>query len=138
LAASEAAVATLCERVQSLEELFDPNVVKVVTDVNGNAIYFSRAPIPWDRDAFAVSKATLPADTEHYRHIGLYAYRAGFILEYVTWPQCALEQAERLEQLRMLWRGVPIRVAKAGERPGRGVDTEEDLAYATRRLTGRG
>ncbi|MCC6209146.1 MAG: 3-deoxy-manno-octulosonate cytidylyltransferase [Gammaproteobacteria bacterium] len=122
-----ASVATLCEPVTTAAELFDPNVVKVVSDEQGYALYFSRAVVPWDRDAFAVSTRELPAGAAYYRHIGLYAYRAGFIREFVGWEQCALERAEMLEQLRRLWRGRRIHVARACERPGPGVDTERDL-----------
>ncbi len=122
-----ASVATLCEPVTTAAELFDPNVVKVVSDEQGYALYFSRAVVPWDRDAFAVSTRELPAGAAYYRHIGLYAYRAGFIREFVGWEQCALERAEMLEQLRILWRGRRIHVARACERPGPGVDTERDL-----------
>lgn len=128
LAAHEAAsAATLCEPVTTAAELFDPNVVKVVPDERGYALYFSRAVVPWDRDAFAVSTRELPAGTTHYRHIGLYAYRAGFIREFVGWEPCALERAEMLEQLRILWRGHRVHVARACEGPGPGVDTERDL-----------
>lgn len=128
LAAHEAAcTATLCEPVTTAAELFDPAVVKVVADEQGYALYFSRAVVPWDRDAFAVSTRELPAASAYYRHIGLYAYRAGFIREFVGWAPCALERAEMLEQLRILWRGRRIHVARACERPGPGVDTERDL-----------
>jgi len=124
---SEASVSTLCERITTAADLFDPHVVKVITDCDGLALTFSRAAIPWDRDAFSVTTEELPQRSEHYRHIGLYAYRAGFITEYVQWPPCALEQMEALEQLRVLWRGHRIHVAVALEPPGHGVDTETDL-----------
>lgn len=124
---SEASVSTLCERITTAADLFDPHVVKVITDRDGLALTFSRAAIPWDRDAFSVTTEELPQRSEHYRHIGLYAYRAGFITEYVQWPPCALEQMESLEQLRVLWRGHRIHVAVALESPGHGVDTETDL-----------
>lgn len=122
-----ASVTTLCQRIHTAAELFDPHVVKVVRDECDYALYFSRAVIPWDRDAFAVTTEALPARAEHYRHIGLYAYRAGFIQDYVNWPACHLEQMESLEQLRVLWRGHRIHVAEASEAPGHGVDTEADL-----------
>lgn len=128
LAAHDAAcTATLCEPITTAAELFDPGVVKVVTDEQGYALYFSRAVVPWDRDAFAVSTRELPAGSAYCRHIGLYAYRAGFIREFVGWAPCALERTEMLEQLRILWRGRRIHVARACERPGPGVDTERDL-----------
>lgn len=124
---SEASVSTLCERITTAADLFDPHVVKVISDCNGLALTFSRAAIPWDRDAFSVTTEELPQRSEHYRHIGLYAYRAGFITEYVQWSPCALEQMEALEQLRVLWHGHRIHVAVALESPGHGVDTETDL-----------
>jgi 3-deoxy-manno-octulosonate cytidylyltransferase (CMP-KDO synthetase) len=124
---SLASVATLSERIHTAAELFDPHVVKVVTDSLGYASYFSRAPIPWDRDAFSVTTEELPQQALHFRHIGLYAYRAGFINEYVNWPACELEQMESLEQLRVLWHGHKIHVAEAEQSAVAGVDTEKDL-----------
>jgi 3-deoxy-manno-octulosonate cytidylyltransferase (CMP-KDO synthetase) len=120
-------MSTLCYPIHNVAELFDPHVVKVVFDGAGHALYFSRATIPWDRDAFALSRETLPDGAEHYRHIGLYAYRAGFLADYVQWPACPLEQMESLEQLRVLYHGRTIAVAVASEMPGHGVDTPEDL-----------
>jgi len=126
-ARAQAAVATLCEPITRAADLFSPHINKVVTDKDGYALYFSRAPIPWARDDFASNTNELPARTAYYRHVGLYAYRAGFLKEYVSWPACALETAEALEQLRALWNGAKIHVAEAVETPGPGVDTEEDL-----------
>lgn len=126
----EASVATVCAPINSAEELFDAHVAKVIMDSQGNALYFSRAPIPWQRAAFSRSKRELPPDGGHYRHIGLYAYRVGFLQQFVTWPVCALEQAESLEQLRVLWNGHKIHVAPACATPGPGVDTEQDLTRA--------
>lgn len=123
----DADVATLCRRIEHAADLFDPHVVKVVMDRDGYALYFSRAAIPWDRDAFAVTMEALPKRSEHYRHIGLYAYHAGFLRNYTTLSQCGIEKMEALEQLRVLWNGGRIQVAIASEEPGRGVDTEEDL-----------
>lgn len=123
----DASVATLAEPIHSADELFDPNVVKVVGDAKGYALYFSRAPIPWNRDAFAQSRTELPSGSRHLRHIGLYAYRAGFINEYVGWPACALEEAESLEQLRVLWHGHRIHVDVAKAATVAGVDTPKDL-----------
>jgi len=131
---SQASVSTLCERISNAADLFDPHVVKVITDRNGMALTFSRAAIPWDRDAFSISTEELPQRSEHYRHIGLYAYRAGFISDYVQWPPCALEQMESLEQLRVLWQGHRIHVDVALESPGHGVDTEGDLKRAEQLL----
>jgi 3-deoxy-manno-octulosonate cytidylyltransferase (CMP-KDO synthetase) len=129
-----ASVATLCEPIATAAELFDPNVVKVVLDGEGYALYFSRAVIPWDRDAFAAAAPALPAGSQYYRHLGLYAYRAGFVRAYVTWPPCAPERAEKLEQLRALWHGHRIYVGIAREQPGPGVDTEQDLVRVEKLL----
>ena len=125
---TKASMATLAEPIDSAEELFDPNAVKVVMDDSGYALYFSRAPIPWHRDEFAQTRDELPAGVDYFRHIGLYAYRARFIQEYVSWPACALEKIESLEQLRVLWRGQKIHVAQAAESAVGGVDTPADLA----------
>ncbi len=129
-----AGMATVCSRITTAAELFDPHVVKVVMDVKGMAVYFSRAAIPWDRDAFASTTEVLPARSEHYRHIGLYAYRAGFLRQYVDWPSCHLEDMESLEQLRALWHGQRIHVAEAVETPPAGVDTLRDLEIVRARL----
>lgn len=125
---SAADIATLCTPIAGSAELFDPNVVKVVRDAAGYGIFFSRAPIPWVRDAFARGEREPPGTSTHQRHIGLYAYRAGFLREYVGWTPCELERLEALEQLRALWHGRRIRVGIARELPGAGVDTPQDLA----------
>lgn len=135
---TQASMSTLCARITSAEELFNPNAVKVVMDAAGIALYFSRAPIPWDRDAFAKSKEALPARSVHYRHIGLYAYRAGFLHQYVQWPPCPLEETESLEQLRALWHGKKIHVDVAVEPPPPGVDTQQDLEVVRRRFSQAG
>lgn len=122
-----ASVATLQEQIHTAADLFDPHVVKVISDQSGYALYFSRAPIPWDRDAFSISTEELPETALHYRHIGLYAYRAGFIKQYVSWSACELEQMESLEQLRVLWHGHKIHVAQAEQPTESGVDTDKDL-----------
>lgn len=122
-----ASIATLAEPIRTAEELFDPNAVKVVCDREGYALYFSRAPIPWHRDAFAVSRTELPVEGRYLRHIGLYGYRAGFIQEYVGWPVTELEGVESLEQLRVLWHGHRIHVAEACAATAAGVDTAADL-----------
>ena len=122
-----ASVATLAESIHNAAMLFDPNVVKVVSDGQGYALYFSRAPIPWHRDAFALTTTELPEDTHYLRHIGLYAYRAGFINEYVRWPTSPLESIESLEQLRVLWHGHKIHLAVAQVASVAGVDTAQDL-----------
>ncbi|KGS10893.1 3-deoxy-manno-octulosonate cytidylyltransferase, partial [Pseudomonas coronafaciens] len=114
--------------------LFNPNIVKVSTDINGLALTFSRAPLPWARDALASDKDRLPAGVPYRRHIGIYAYRAGFLHDFVSWGPCWLENTESLEQLRALWNGVRIHVADALEAPPGGVDTPEDLERVRRLL----
>lgn len=123
-----ASIATLCEPIGDIETLLNPNAVKVVADHQGFALYFSRAPIPWCRDAFAANPGALPANVAFYRHIGLYAYKVGFLHDYVGWPTSPLETVEALEQLRALHFGCRIHVAEACETPPAGVDTVEDLA----------
>ncbi|MGL5039662.1 MAG: 3-deoxy-manno-octulosonate cytidylyltransferase, partial [Aeromonas sp.] len=125
LAAAHAPMATLSVPILDAEEAFNPNAVKVVTDKDGYALYFSRASIPWDRDRFASTHQQIG---NHYqRHIGIYAYRAGFIARYIDWAPSGLEQIEALEQLRVLWYGEKIHVAQALEAPPVGVDTQADL-----------
>lgn len=128
---SEAAMATLCTPILSVQELFDPNCVKVVCDKRGFALYFSRAPIPYERDNFKnfdPHSGTAPALLfHHYRHIGIYAYKAGKVLDYSALPRQELECAESLEQLRMLNEGWRICVGITKEPPAAGVDTQEDL-----------
>ncbi|UUD64777.1 3-deoxy-manno-octulosonate cytidylyltransferase [Pseudomonas seleniipraecipitans] len=130
----QAAIATLAEPISDVAALFNPNVVKVATDRNGLALTFSRAPLPWARDAFAADRDSLPADVPYRRHIGIYAYRAGFLQDFVAWGPCWLENTECLEQLRALWHGVRIHVADALEAPPAGVDTQEDLDRVRRLL----
>lgn len=122
---SRAGMATLAVPVTTAEEAFNPNAVKVVMDAEGYALYFSRAPVPWDRERFMRSRDEI--GSHFLRHIGIYGYRAGFIRRYVSWPASPLEQIEMLEQLRVLWHGEKIHVAVAREVPGVGVDTPEDL-----------
>src|SRR5690554_544448 len=121
-------VATLCEPITSRKDLFNPNMVKVVANQQGQALYFSRAPIPWHRDAFAHSEGELPAG-QWWRHIGIYAYRVGFLKQFVNWPPALLELTESLEQLRAMANGVAIHVALACEKVPAGVDTAEDLEH---------
>jgi len=123
----EAGIATLAEPIEDVASLFNANVVKVVSDLDGLALTFSRAPLPWARDAFAVSREQLPDGIPYRRHIGIYAYRARFLFDFVAWGPCWLESAESLEQLRALWHGVRIHVGDALEAPPTGVDTPEDL-----------
>ena len=135
LAARPAAnAATLCVPIATEDEVFDPNVVKVVRDRTDFALYFSRAPIAWQRDAF--SRRGRWRAGGHFRHLGLYAYRAGYVQSYVRLPPDTLEVMESLEQLRVLAHGGRIHVDVAVATPGPGVDTEADLAKV-RRLTAR-
>ena len=136
LAESGASMATLGTPIRSIEELFDPHCVKVVRDEAGNALYFSRAPVPWPRDAFAHGRTTLPAGVPFLRHIGIYAYRAGFLRRFAALPRTPLEQIESLEQLRALEHGFAIAVREAPEPFPPGVDTAEDLARVERILAG--
>lgn len=125
----EAAIATLAHPLFSTDEFRNPNVVKVVTDHHGYALYFSRAMIPWPRDAFAAADPdpSFPEGLTVLRHIGLYAYRAKFLREFAGLAPAPLERFEMLEQLRALWHGYRIAVAVTPEAPGMGVDTPEDL-----------
>ncbi|MBK8286332.1 MAG: 3-deoxy-manno-octulosonate cytidylyltransferase [Ahniella sp.] len=127
LLGSDAPMATLATPILSAEELFSTSAVKVVRDSRGAALYFSRAPVPWARDAFAASRDTLPETGAWLRHIGIYAYRAGFLQTYIELPPCAAEQLESLEQLRVLDAGYRIQVGVAPEPFPAGVDTPEDL-----------
>jgi 3-deoxy-manno-octulosonate cytidylyltransferase (CMP-KDO synthetase) len=122
-----ASVTTLSANITDRKMLFDPHVVKVVSDAQGYALYFSRAPIPWHRDEFINSDTPLPAGIGFARHIGLYAYRSGFLSRYVTLDRAPLERAESLEQLRVLWHGDKIHVSEAKVDPGHGIDTHDDL-----------
>lgn len=126
LAASAAPIATLATPIRDTQELFDPNAVKLVRDRNGLALYFSRAPIPWHRDAFTQDRVTLPPHT-WLRHIGLYAYRAGALRAFAAMPAGLLERVESLEQLRVIEAGWRIAVALSPVPFPAGVDTEEDL-----------
>ncbi|WP_386693176.1 MULTISPECIES: 3-deoxy-manno-octulosonate cytidylyltransferase [unclassified Lonepinella] len=127
-------MASLAVKIDDPEELFNPNAVKVLTDKDGYVLYFSRAVIPWDRDQFVLLQKGKLMQSElilqpcYWRHIGIYAYRAGFIKQYVQWQPTVLEQIESLEQLRVLWNGERIHVELAKEVPAVGVDTPEDLA----------
>lgn len=128
LQACENPIASLCWPIKHIEQLQNPNVVKVVRDQFNNALYFSRAAIPANRDE-PKSLAQV------FRHIGLYAYRAAFILDYVNWSVCPLEACEALEQLRVLWTGYKIRVEEACVEPLQDINSWEDLILA-RRLVG--
>ena len=129
LADSAAPMATLAAPITDTATLFDPNAVKVVVDAQGYALYFSRAPIPWHRDRYAVDRVSAP-ESPCLRHIGLYAYRAGFLRVFQSLPAGRLEQLEALEQLRVLEAGHRIAVALSPEPFPPGIDTEDDLARA--------
>jgi 3-deoxy-manno-octulosonate cytidylyltransferase (CMP-KDO synthetase) len=123
----DAAIATACHPIVDSAEAFNPNVVKVVLDHRGYALYFSRATIPWARDAFAGGAARVPDGLPLYRHYGLYAYRVGFLVSYPTLAPAPIERFEALEQLRALWHGYRIVVEVTAGTPAPGVDTPEDL-----------
>lgn len=124
---AEAAIATLAAPVESLGEFLDPNAVKVVTDSKGRALYFSRGPIPWNRDGAPEGLASQRVFAGARRHVGIYAYRVGALRRLAALAPTALEKSEKLEQLRALEHGMVIRVADAAERPGPDVNTAEDL-----------
>jgi 3-deoxy-manno-octulosonate cytidylyltransferase (CMP-KDO synthetase) len=133
----QASISTVATPLVAAGEFFDTNVVKVVTDQAGFALYFSRAPIPWDRDLLHDDVKALPIGIVPLRHIGIYAYRVNYLRRYAGMRPCPLEQAEQLEQLRALWYGERIHVAEAGQRPGPGVDTEDDLLIAEQLIKAR-
>jgi 3-deoxy-manno-octulosonate cytidylyltransferase (CMP-KDO synthetase) len=124
----DAAIATACHPIDDVAEAFNPNVVKVVLDARGYALYFSRATIPWARDAFATAKDALPDGLPLYRHYGLYAYRAAFLQAFPRLAPAPIERFEALEQLRALWHGYRIAVEVTHGTPAPGIDTPEDLA----------
>jgi 3-deoxy-manno-octulosonate cytidylyltransferase (CMP-KDO synthetase) len=128
----EAAIATLATPVESLEEFLDPNAVKVVADSKGRALYFSRAPLPWNRDGASAGLSSQRVFAGARRHIGIYAYRVGALRRLASMAPTALEKSEKLEQLRALENGLAIRVADATERPGPDVNTAEDLERVAR------
>lgn len=123
-------MATAAHEIHDIDEFLNPNVVKVALDHAGKAITFSRAPIPWPRDAFREDKSVLPADLQPLRHIGLYAYKVKFLKQFPHWKQAPIEKMESLEQLRALWYGVKIAVKVLPGALPAGVDTQEDLERA--------
>ena len=123
---NKASCATLAEPITSLDDVFNPNIVKVVASLAGFALYFSRAPIPWERDTYEKARIGTACELAQ-RHIGIYAYRVALLREFVKWPVAALETTEKLEQLRILANGRQIHVASAIEPVPGGVDTPEDL-----------
>ncbi|MCE9633551.1 MAG: 3-deoxy-manno-octulosonate cytidylyltransferase [Methylophilales bacterium] len=124
---THAAIATACHAIHDFADMMNPNVVKVILDHQRYALYFSRAPIPYARDAFAEEEVFLPVGLPAYRHIGLYAYRTQFLREYTHLIPARIERFECLEQLRALWHGVKISVAVTTNVPASGVDTQQDL-----------
>jgi 3-deoxy-manno-octulosonate cytidylyltransferase (CMP-KDO synthetase) len=122
-----ASMSTAAHVIDSLEEFRNPNVVKVVTDANNLAMYFSRAPIGWWRDGSTAGLPQLPLSPKPLRHIGIYAYRVGFLKQFPKLPQAAIEVCEALEQMRAMWHGYRIAVHVTAQAPGPGVDTLEDL-----------
>ena len=130
----DADIASLYCQITQEKQIFDPNVVKAVIDKDGYAMYFSRAPIPWMRDHFN-RDSSLPPELPHYRHIGLYGYRASFLKHYSELVPCVLEQEESLEQLRAMFYGKKIHLTAAKIDSGHGVDTEDDL-IEVRKLLG--
>jgi 3-deoxy-manno-octulosonate cytidylyltransferase (CMP-KDO synthetase) len=129
---TDAAMATVSHPLAMASDFFNPNVVKVVCDARGRALYFSRAPIPWDRDKFVDRRDVLPADLLAQRHIGLYAYRVSFLRRFGQLAAAPLERCESLEQLRALWHGYAIHVVGIESPPAPGVDTAEDLERVRR------
>jgi 3-deoxy-manno-octulosonate cytidylyltransferase (CMP-KDO synthetase) len=123
----DCAMATAAHPITALADYADPNIVKVVCDARGHALYFSRAPIPWRRDGAAAGAPALP-EPPALRHVGLYAYRAAFLRRFPALPPAPIERTEALEQLRALWHGHRIAVLVSDAAPGIGVDTPEDLA----------
>lgn len=138
LVASGAPMSTLATGIDDIDALFDPNIVKVVRAASGDALYFSRAPMPWARDAFARDRETLPADGPWLRHIGIYGYRAGFLKLFAALPPSPLERIESLEQLRALEAGhrIAVEITPAAFPPG--IDTPEDLERAEQHLAATG
>ena len=134
----DAVMATARQELRDLDRLQDPHVVKVVCDEKGYALYFSRAPIPWPREAPAGKRRGALGPGQAFWHVGVYAYRAGFVSRYAAWPPCEMEQAEKLEQLRVLYYGERIIVCDAIELPAHGVDTPADLEAVRRRFAEQG
>jgi 3-deoxy-manno-octulosonate cytidylyltransferase (CMP-KDO synthetase) len=131
---TQADIATLAVPLYHSAEIFDPNIVKLVRNHQGYALYFSRAPIPWDRDGFAAGRRDAPLRAGYFRHLGIYAYRVDFLRRYPSMGGVDLETVECLEQLRALWHGARIHVGLAAEAPPPGIDTPEDLERAAVQL----
>ena len=131
----QAGIATLAAKIIDTAEIFNPNTVKVVVNKEGYALYFSRAPIPWERGVFDQPDRTPSGFVPYLRHIGLYAYRVDFLNRYCSWGASPLESVEALEQLRILWHGEAVLVRVVDKTPEAGVDTLEDLMRVTRVLS---
>ncbi|WP_445369325.1 3-deoxy-manno-octulosonate cytidylyltransferase [Methylomonas sp. BW4-1] len=130
----QAGIATLAAKILDVEEIFNPNAVKVVLDKDGYALYFSRAAIPWNRATFPNKHDPASSGLPHLRHIGMYAYTVGFLQRYCGWAASPLESVESLEQLRILWHGERVLVKIVDLTPEAGVDTEEDLVRVTQKF----
>jgi 3-deoxy-manno-octulosonate cytidylyltransferase (CMP-KDO synthetase) len=124
----EAGMSSICSAIDNAKDAFDPNVVKVVLDGRGFAMYFSRAAIPWDRELYKHGEDKITDIMPVYRHIGMYGYRVSFLQKYTRMSQCPIEKAECLEQLRALWYGEKIHMGITTTPPGHGVDTPDDIA----------
>lgn len=132
LVKSSVEMATLSEVIDDISDLMDPNIVKVVVNCNSNAMYFTRAPVPWPRDEFSTAENSLPEFGQCQRHLGIYAYRVSLLNRYVKWTPTILEETEKLEQLRALWHGIDIHVEQAVVKFPPGIDTEMDLERTIR------
>ena len=120
-------VSSLCQKITNPDDIFNRNVVKVILNRRNHAMYFTRASAPWDREKFGVVDDDLAPSPVHYKHIGLYAYRVGFLQDYINWSPSPLEKIELLEQLRILWHGGRIHMSVVSKSMPHGDDTEEDL-----------
>lgn len=136
LLSGDARMATLMTAMNHSEEIFDPNIVKVVTDDAGRALYFSRAPIPWSRAEFDQGKKAVDDLQGWHRHLGIYSYRMSLLKDFVTWPTAGLERTESLEQLRVLANGEPVQIARSLVDIPPGVDTPEDVSHVLDVLAG--
>lgn len=134
LSFDDAGISTLCTQISHPNDIFDPNIVKVVLDNRGFALYFSRAAIPWYREGFAASPVEVNPQLPVYRHLGLYGYRVSVLKQFTQWAPASIEMCESLEQLRAMANGVKIHVSITDKAPGHGVDTLEDLHRVERLL----
>ena len=132
----KAGIATLAAEITDVEEIFNPNSVKVVLNKQGYALYFSRASIPWDRSSFSATGGKIPHNMAYLRHIGMYAYTVKFLKNYCLWQPSVLETIESLEQLRILWYGEQILVQTVAKTPEAGVDTQADLERVEKVILG--